>query len=146
MKTPVWIRIVGVQQDGDRQETIELSTRGTLSPTEAGYCLEYEETTLSGLEGTQTRMELSAGQVTLQRTGTQESYLMFQQGKRFVNRYKTPHGSLQMAVFPTEVTWHLNPEDGGEISLQYELEMEGMPLGANRLSVTISEPKYDQAP
>ena len=54
------------EQDPDR---IELVSAGTLEQTEEGYTLSYEESELTGLEGTTTVLQVGPGQVTLLRQG-----------------------------------------------------------------------------
>ena len=63
-KLPVMISVRGEQyfDDVDPNAT-ELMTEGTLEQTEDGFLLSYQETELTGMEGTLTTFEIGPGRV-----------------------------------------------------------------------------------
>ena len=82
-KYPVLLTIRGEQyfDDVDPDET-KLMTDGTMEVTEEGYLLTYQETELTGMEGTTTTFLVTENQVVLTRTaagGTDDvaEYLFF---------------------------------------------------------------------
>ena len=70
-KLPVMISVRGEQyfDDVDPNAT-ELMTEGTLEQTEDGFLLSYQETELTGMEGTLTTFEIGPGRVILRRSGS----------------------------------------------------------------------------
>ena len=56
---PVMISVRGEQYfDGVDPDATELMTEGTLEQTEDGFLLSYQETELTGMEGTETTFEI----------------------------------------------------------------------------------------
>ena len=68
------IKITGTQSADGETDVIELTTNGTLEPSDDGWILCYNETEATGMEGTVTRLELSPGRLDL---GTYTSELAY---------------------------------------------------------------------
>ena len=69
----VLISVRGEQYfDGVDPDATELVTEGTLELMEEGLRLTYQETSLTGMEGTTTTFEITGPQVTLRRAGLPE--------------------------------------------------------------------------
>ena len=61
-------------------DEIELVTAGTLKMDDAGGCtISYQESELTGLEGTTTRLHIHGGKVTLLREGNINSQMVFEE-------------------------------------------------------------------
>ena len=68
MEKDVIISIKGTQKyEHNAPDVIELVTQGRLKEREGGYTLTYQESELTGLEGTRTTIEVEEEQVTLLR-------------------------------------------------------------------------------
>ena len=79
-KLPVTLFIRGEQYFDDLDpDATELMTDGTLEMTEAGLRLTYQETALTGMEGTTTTFEISGPQVILRRVGSVNSQMVFEE-------------------------------------------------------------------
>ena len=64
-------------------DEIELVTAGTLKQESGGkYSISYQESELTGLEGTTTRLLIDGGKVTLLREGSINSQMVFEEGRR----------------------------------------------------------------
>jgi len=126
----VMLNIKG-SQNGD--ENIELITQGDFFETEEGLVLEYDESEISGMEGTKNTIIIRDSGISLERHGEVSTSLYFEQGKRFVGNYQTNFGTLSMSVYPTLVK-SSHDEKNGEVSLEYELDLEGE-QSINRLSL-----------
>lgn len=71
MKKDVWLTISSQQQfAGCDEENIDLQTAATLYERGGKYYIAYEESELTGLEGTKTTVKLDGKTVALIRTGT----------------------------------------------------------------------------
>ena len=94
MEKPVIISIRGVQslEPGD-EDVMELVTQGVLRQEEGeGYSLSYEESELTGLEGTLTTFHVGPDKIVLQREGTLNSQMIFEEGQKHLSLYETPWG------------------------------------------------------
>ena len=70
-KLPVLLSIRGEQYfDGIDPDETELMTEGTMELADDGIVLSYEESELTGMEGTTTTFEVKGPRVTLTRSGT----------------------------------------------------------------------------
>lgn len=121
--------------DGE-EETAELVTPGNFYKKENAYYAVYEETEISGMEGTTTTVKIEDQSVSLIRFGTITTNLNFKEGVLDTSVYKTPYGMLEIIIKPTLVKVDVD-EDGGEINLQYELDAGGQHTGTNELYIKI---------
>ena len=88
MEKPVIISIKGIQTgDTIGEETMELVTQGILGQDQDGFSLTYEESELTGLEGTTTTFRIGKDRITLHREGTLRSDMIFQEGQRHFSTY-----------------------------------------------------------
>ena len=91
MEKEVVISIKGMQQyEGALPDAVELVTAGRLARDGTGYTLSYQESELTGLDGTLTTIQVDGEQVTLMRVGEFNSQLVFQEGRRHLSVYNTP--------------------------------------------------------
>ena len=74
----VILSISGTQRFGeDAPETTELVTEGELERRDGALILSYEESELTGMEGTVTTFRIAPPVITLQRTGAVESKMIW---------------------------------------------------------------------
>jgi len=139
MDKKVILSIVGTQKDADGEDNkIELITEGRFYEKDGVYFLEYQETEISGMEGTTTVIIVEKDRVSLERKGTHQSHFIFEKGKKFINSYETPFGNLEMGVFSTQVQSSIGDSEG-QLSLQYQLDIGGNYASSNELFVTFKE-------
>jgi len=139
----VILSIRGTQKGSDGEDhQIELITEGKFYEKDGVYFLEYEETELSGMAGTKTIIVVEMNRVSLVRQGTHHSHFVFEKGKKFINSYDTPFGSMEMGVYSTHVHSSFD-ENGGELDLQYQLDIGGSYASSNELFVSFKEDRRD---
>lgn len=145
-KKDVIISIEGLQIDPDgAQEKVELITHGFLqSDPELGYSLTYEESELTGMNGTTTSFQIGENQITLRRQGSLNSEMVFQEGERHVSLYDTGFGGLMIGV-NTQRAWADIGLSGGKMELRYIVEVENRAISENVFHVEVREPNYDAA-
>ena len=101
MEKEVVISIKGMQNfEGALPDVIELVTEGRLARDGESYTLSYQESELTGLEGTLTTIQVDGEQVTLMRVGEFNSQLVFQEGRRHLSMYNTPYGAMTGTCWP----------------------------------------------
>ena len=137
MDKSVIISIRGVQTlNDDPPEVIELVTEGRLMDCgDAGYTLSYQE---SGLEGTLTTFQVEPDCITLMRMGEFNSQMVFQPGRRHFSMYDTPYGALSIGVNTKKMRADLD-ENGGEIEIDYAIEIDHAVAGENTFRIDVRE-------
>ena len=140
MEKDVIISIKGTQAVDDAPpEVIELVTEGQLRGSEReGYTLSYQESELTGLEGTLTTFQVEPHQVTLLRVGEFNSQMVFQLGRRHFSMYETPYGALSVGVNTHDLRAELG-EHGGKIQISYAIEIEHNVAGENSSLIDVRE-------
>ena len=125
MDKSVIISIRGVQTlNDDPPEVIELVTEGRLMDCgDAGYTLSYQESEITGLEGTLTTFQVEPDCITLMRMGEFNSQMVFQPGRRHFSMYDTPYGALSIGVNTKKMRADLD-ENGGEIEIDHAVAGE----------------------
>ena len=117
-------------------DATELMTEGTLERTEAGLRLTYQETALTGMEGTTTTFEISGPQVTLRRTGSVNSQMVFEEGRQHTSLYETPFGELSVDI-QTSALRHNLTERGGLLEIKYSIAVEHTVTGRNSFKIRV---------
>ena len=137
MKKDVIISIRGLQeQEGETGDPITLVTSGRYYRKNGSYYIIYDETELTGLAGTRTTVHVKADTVKVIRTGLYPSELQFEQGKRNVSLYHTDYGDLSIVVSTRNILNTLT-DDGGDLDVEYAVEVANTPVGINHLSLNI---------
>lgn len=130
--------------DEREPDFIELISAGTLEQTEEGYTITYQESELTGLEGTTTVLQVSEGQVTLLRQGGVNSVMVFEEGRQHVSVYETPEGTLAISVNTQRLRSALDAR-GGDIEIQYTIDVNHAATGLNQFHIHVSKPAADAA-
>ena len=139
MKKDVLISIKGMQQyEGVEPDGIELMTKGTLTRRPDGYVVAYTESELTGLEGTETTMEILPGRVTLMRTGEVCSQMVFEEGRTHRSLYDTPYGSMEIGINTRQLRSTVG-EQGGELEISYSIEVNHSLAGENLFHIHVRE-------
>lgn len=135
---PVLLTIRSEQHfEGMEPDGVELMTEGTLTPTgEGGLLLSYQETALTGLEGTTTTFEIRGPQVILSRTGSVNSQMVFEEGKQHTSLYETPFGELAIDIQTSRLR-HSLTEQGGLMDLRYSISVEHSATGRNAFKIRV---------
>ena len=132
----VRIHIRGVQRLEEEADVVELTAAGELHQMDRGYRIRYQETAASGLEGTETTLEVLPDRLLLTRAGTMNSRLVLEPGNRHEGRYETPYGSLLLGAYTQEVRSELT-QQGGRLIFRYTLDMNGSVTGHHEVHMII---------
>ena len=118
------------------EDLIEVITPGVFCKIEEGFKVEYEETKLSGMEGTKTTIIIRKDSFDLIREGTTETKMEFQNNERKISMYKTPYGILDISIDTIKLNINID-ENGGSISTMYILEIGGQDAVKTNLNIGI---------
>ena len=136
-KLPVLLSIRGEQYFDDIDpDATELMTDGTLEVTEDGLVLSYEESELTGMEGTTTTFEVNGPRVTLTRSGAVNSQMVFEEGRQHTSLYETPFGELSVDIQTGRLRHNLT-ERGGIMEIQYSIAVEHTVTGRNCFKIRV---------
>ncbi|MCI2105611.1 MAG: DUF1934 domain-containing protein [Intestinimonas sp.] len=140
MDKSVIISIRGMQSfEGTDDETIELITEGKLlSSGDDEFMLSYQESQLTGMEGTLTTFQIEPGCITLLRVGEINSQMVFQPGRRHISMYETPYGAVSVGVNTKKMISTIG-EGGGEIEINYAIEIDHAVAGENLFHIDVRE-------
>ena len=137
-RLPVLLTIRAEQRYEDMEpDGVELMTEGTLEPVEGGgLLLSYQESELTGLEGTTTTFEVRGPQVILSRTGSVNSQMVFEEGKQHTSLYETPFGELAIDIQTSRLR-HSLTERGGLMDLRYSISVDHSVTGRNAFKIRV---------
>lgn len=139
IKKDVWLSIHSTQCfEGCDQEEINLVTAARLYRRNGKYYIAYDESEITGLEGTRTTLKLDGKTVSMIRTGTCPSEMLFLENQRHVGLYQTPMG---MSVTISTHTSHIRNtigENGGELAIDYTIEVDHNLAGSHHFELTVA--------
>ena len=139
MEKDVIISIKGVQRyENAEEDTLELVTEGRLERDGSHYTLSYQESQLTGLEGTLTTFQIEPERVTLMRVGEYNSQMVFQEGRRHMSMYSTPYGAMAIGVNTRRLLAALT-DQGGDIEIDYAIEIDHAIAGRNIFQIKVKE-------
>lgn len=120
-------------------DTVELTSEGRMTIHDDGeIVLAYDETELTGMEGTTTRFTIRENSVVLRRSGTVNNEMHFDPGKPHLSLYETPMGSLTVEIV-TEKLAHRLSERGGILDIKYTIAVENQITGRHQFKIRVRE-------
>jgi uncharacterized beta-barrel protein YwiB (DUF1934 family) len=135
----VIIMVRGTQTDADNEpNVVELVTEGRYYKQDNAYFVTYNESEVTGMEGTTTTLKVDDGIVTLMRSGSVNSHFVFQRGQRHMSHYDTEFGAFTISVYAEDVDVRIN-DKGGEIRVGYQMEIDNNRTGMNDFHMFIRE-------
>lgn len=139
MEKDVIISIRGTQDySGTDPDTMELVTEGKLAVQDGALCLSYEESELTGMEGTTTVFQVEPQKVTLLRLGSVQSEMVFEEGRRHMSLYSTPYGNMEIGVRARRLNSTLELT-GGRLEIDYDIEINHMLAGQSLFRIDVRE-------
>ena len=132
----VIISVTGVQQGVNGPDAMELVTAGQYGQDEKETLLTWQESELTGMEGTTTTFEVSGPQVILRRVGSVNSQMVFEEGRQHTSLYETPFGELTVDIQTGRLRHNLS-ERGGVMEIQYSIAVEHTVTGRNRFKIRV---------
>ena len=124
-------------EEGEEQQ-MDFTTDGYYFYEDDVGCLSYEETEVTGMEGTRTSLFVMPDQVVVDRDGTITSRMVFKEGLKNSFLYNTPFGQATMGV-DTRSIRHEMGENGGSVEIDYVVDMEHAVVTRNKFYLTVKE-------
>lgn len=136
-KKDVMITLKSIQTvDKDKNET-ELITQGIYKKTADGFIITYDESEATGYEGSKTILTTTGDkQVIMQRTGTTNSNLFIEKGKKHHCHYGTPFGDFMVGITTKNIKSNLD-DNGGELYLNYVIDINASYVSEHEIIVNV---------
>lgn len=110
----------------DKKDVIEVVTPGEFIIEEGVFKAIYDETELSGMNGTKTIINVFGDNFILERIGTTNTKMEFELDKTAVSLYNTPYGVMDLQIHTEELDITVD-ENGGNIRAKYAMGFSGQP-------------------
>lgn len=137
MKQKVMVRIHSEQHyEGESPEIVEFMSEGTMEQTVGGFLISYEETELTGLQGTTTTILMEKDQISLTRKGTLQSEMIFAIDREFRSLYDMGMAALLITI-RTIALVQVVDTSGGFADIVYDLIIEDSIAGQVRYHIDI---------
>ena len=137
MKKDVLVTIADSHIIDGAKEAYEMTTRGTFDGDGNNYTIEYDEQ-YDELKGCHTVMTVRDRRcVEIVRSGSYNSELIIERGKRHNCQYNTPFGSMVIGISAQKVKSSI--EDGvGVLDLKYTIDFYGGVANETEMKITLS--------
>ncbi|MDO8685811.1 MAG: DUF1934 domain-containing protein [Clostridiales bacterium] len=137
MDKNVIIHLRGVQAYEDMTTSdLELITEGKYACEDGVYNITYKESEVTGMEGTTTILRVEGDEVSLLRHGSVNSHFIFKKGYKKLSYYDTAFGAFTISIFTKNMNINID-DNGGEIQLGYEMEIDNNKTGLNNFHMLI---------
>ena len=139
------ITIKGLQRDTvtETDSDLELITEGEFYSADGVWFCEYDESPLTGLDNAHTLIEIGDNYVSLERSGSVNSQMLFMQNRITSSIYSLKFGSLYVDIHTESLNIDIG-EHGGKISIDYIIDINNERNGRNKFDITIREDKTDE--
>ncbi len=136
MKKTQLISLLSTQVQDDEKTESELFTNAEISCTKNYSTITYEDTEATGFEGSVTTVKVNGNkEASVIRTGTSNSLLLLEKGKKSYCQYGTPFGMFQIGVYTHAIENTLS--ENGRLYLKYTLDINASKLSDNEITITI---------
>lgn len=129
--------IMNVKQtvDGVTDES-ELYTRGEYRFHNGSYYIDYDESEATGFEGSHAQLKVDKDILSMTRTGTNFTGLVFENGVRHFCHYGTDFGDCMVGITTSIMRQNLGSE-GGEIQLKYSVDVNAGLMTENEINIKV---------
>ena len=121
-------------------DAMEINTNGILSIEDGRVEFSYDESEITGMEGSKTAISYAEGEpslITMIRSGSVSTSLVFEQGKRHHCVYKTPYMPFEVCVHTLRVDNKLDTDK--TLYIDYIIEIRGAKAERTKLTMSYFE-------
>lgn len=141
MTKDVLLSIVGLYtEDNENEDSIETLTPAEFYVKEGVYYIFYEEI-LDGVNGiTKSRMKYQDKCFELTRKGEMSVHLLFEEGKKTLNTYQLPYGTLVVGLDTKKIEMNESEEEI-KLHIEYAMEINYQQVSDNDIDIVIKAVK-----
>ena len=143
MTKDVLLSIIGLYtEDNEDEDSIETLAPAEFYEKEGAYYIFYEEI-IDGVSGiTKSRIKYQDKCFELTRKGELSVHLLFEEGKKTLNTYQMPYGTLVVGL-DTKRIEKTETDDEIKIHIEYAMEINYQQVSDNDIDVVIKAVKKD---
>lgn len=132
------ISIKGLQSydNEDENTDISLTTEAGFEKQDGVYFIDYEESEITGLEGTKTSIEIGSNYVSLLRNGAVNTQMLFMKDRKTSSYYNTPYGDLMIGIYTDNLDIDVDG-NGGKVNVDYYLDINNSKTSKNNFEIEI---------
>lgn len=123
MEKEALIKLNG-RAEGAESDIIDFTSIGKVDIKEDSICIEYDESEMSGMEGSVSKIIITGDTVTLNRMGTYVSTMAFVEGQEMPAEIITPYGMMKLKVFTDKIKLDVT-KNHIDLVLDYTFSMGG---------------------
>lgn len=140
-KPPVYDAVINLRTlqncDEDEPDVLDFLTDGEYSFSNEVGQLNYEETEVTGMNGTKTSLTILPDRVIVDRRGSINSRMEFAEGERNSFLYSTPFGQATMSLNTRSIRRNFN-ENGGRAEIEYVIDVDHAMFSKNRFIINVT--------
>lgn len=115
-----------IKQSGEADHNVEITTLGKVYLKDDTIFVFYDESELSGMQGTKTMLKIKNDIVNLSRSGANVAKLTFESGVKHESNYGTPYGEFVMETTTKNIRVDVDENLVGKIEIIYHLKILGL--------------------
>ncbi len=132
------ISIKGFQNYSEDNDCIEMKANGKFQHTDEKTVAVYYESQVVNNDVRVLLKFYNSGKLVIERSGAMQSVMTFEKGKRFCDIYSNAQGKMWMGIYCESLFSNLN-ENGGIISSDYQLDIDGKVVSRNSIEISLKE-------
>ncbi len=143
MKKTWILKLISIQYEGEDKTRTELMTEADYHTDRNGdRVIAYEESETTGMEGSRMQIRISEeNMVSVIRTGSFQTHLVIQPGRKHFCHYETPFGEFAVGVSARKLRAAFD-DNGGRLEMRYTVDANSTLLSDNEI---IAEIRKDSA-
>lgn len=138
MNDKFFVSIKGMQEyeNADDNSDISLTTEAEFQKQDGVYFIDYQESEITGLDGTNTSIEIGNNYVSLSRNGAVNSQMLFMKEKKTSSYYNTPYGNFMIGIYTDNLSIDID-DNGGKVCVDYYLDINNSKTSKNNFEINI---------
>ncbi len=138
---PIKVHIKSSQSDSQGiADSMEFYTEGRYYEKKGSRYISYEESEISGLDGTTTILKLGNEEAILMRSGGLSSRMVFRVDCETKNTYRTEYGVFELSILTQKLDINVCNNMINSVYLKYELSINSGEAYTNEMNIRISYP------
>lgn len=124
-----------VQIDGNERNETELTTECRLEMTSENSCvITYDESDVTGFDGSKTKLTfIGDSYASIERSGSYNSSLLLETGKKHYCHYGTPYGSFTVGINAIDIKNSLLQSDKKSAYVKYTVDLNSSYVSENEI-------------
>ena len=122
--------------DTDNADIMEFTTDGLYTMDNGVGCITYEESELTGMEGTRTSVFIMPDKIVVDRDGSVTSRMIFKEGEKSSFLYNTPFGKTTLGIRTSTIKQQLDDHEAN-VEIDFVMDMNHMVASRNKVSIEV---------